>query len=284
MLVMVAGNVLNVLLNWMWVYGHLGFPAMGAAGSAWATTTVRVFLAAALIAYVWGFADRHRYAVRHRPGGGWRAWARQRRIGYAAGASIAVESTAFSAMSVFAGWLGAYPLAAYSIAHNLLAVVFMSAVGLAAATAIRVGIAHGRGDRGETAWAGWTGLAVNSLVMAAFGVLFALAPQLLARAYTGDAALAALAAPVIGFCAWVLVADGGQVVMANALRGRGETWVATGLHVISYLIVMVPLAWLLAFPLGRGIGGLFEAILVASVVSLLLLSARFGRLARRDLR
>jgi MATE family multidrug resistance protein len=284
MLVMIAGNLLNVLLNWLWIYGHLGFPAMGAEGSAWATTTVRAFLAAALIAYVWTFADHHRYGVRQRPDGGWRSWARQRRIGYAAGASIAVESTAFSTMSVFAGWLGTYPLAAYSIAHNLLATVFMAAVGIAAATAVRVGIAHGQGDRGETAWAGWTGLAVNSLVMAAFGILFAAAPEFLARVYTGDTVLALLAAPVIAFCAWVLVADGGQVVLANALRGLGETWVATGLHVISYLVVMVPLAWLLAFPFGGGVGGLFQAVLVASVVSLLLLGARFWWLAARAVR
>ncbi|HSO41443.1 MAG TPA: MATE family efflux transporter [Rhodospirillales bacterium] len=284
MVMMIAANVVNAALNWIFVYGHLGLPAMGAVGSAWATTGVRLFLAASLVGYVWMMTDARRYGVRDGPRTSWRAWARQRRIGYAAATSIGVEGTAFSALNVFAGWLGVLPLAAFSIALNLITIVFMVAIGIGAATAVRVGMAHGRGDTTEVALAGWTGLLLALLAMALFAVVFALAPEALAAAYTTDFSLRAAVVPLIALSAWILIADGGQGVMANALRGRGETWAPTLMHTTSYVVVMIPLGWLLAFPLGREALGLYEAILIASIVSVSLLSARFAWLGRRDRR
>jgi MATE family multidrug resistance protein len=160
----------------------------------------------------------------------------------------------------------------------------MVAIGIGSATAVRVGIARGEQGARGMALAGWTGLAVNTVAMSGFGVLFWAIPDGLVSAYTADPELTLLTVPVVAFCAWVLVVDGGQGVMANALRGRGETWVPTGLHVFSYFGVMVPVSWILAFPLGRGVMGLFEGILIASIVSVALLSGRFLRLCRRDAR
>ncbi len=284
MAMMIAGNIVNAAINWMLVYGHWGAPALGAVGSAWATTGVRVFLAAGLCAYVWMMADAQRFGVRGGARSAWRDWRHQRRIGYAAAASIGVEGAGFATLNGFAGWLGVLPLAAFSIGLNLISIAFMAAIGIGAATAVRVGMAHGRGEAGEIAMAGWTGLAVTATVMAGFATVFAAAPGALAAAYTTDEALRAVAAPLIALSAWILVVDGGQGVMANALRGRGEIWAPTALHTTSYLGIMIPLAWILAFALGRGAAGLFEAILVASIVSVSLLSARFAWLGRRDIR
>jgi len=282
MVMVIAANILNAFLNWVLIYGHLGLPPMGAVGSAWATTGVRVFLAVGLVIYVWSMSDHAQFGVRARPGGGWAAGRAQRQIGYAAGASIGVEATAFSVMSVFAGWLGPVPLAGYSIALNLLSMVFMVAIGIGSATAVRVGIAHGTGSARNVALAGWTGLAVNTVAMSGFGVLFAAIPESLVSGYTSDPQLKALTVPVVAFCAWVLVVDGGQGVMANALRGRGETWVPTCLHVFSYIGVMIPLCWFLTFALEYGVMGLFEGVLIASAVSAALLCGRFFWLGRRD--
>jgi MATE family multidrug resistance protein len=116
---------------------------------------------------------------------------------------------------------------------------------------------------------------------AAGGVLLVAAPAI-AGIYTTDAALLAVVAPLIAFVAWILVVDGGQAVMANALRGRGDAWVPTVSHAVSYFGVMIPAAWLFAFPLDRGALGLLEGILVASIVSVTLLSGRFLALTRRD--
>jgi multidrug resistance protein, MATE family len=285
MAMMIAANILNVVLNWILIYGHLGFAPLGALGSAWATTGVRIFLAIGLVTYITCvMPERNAYGVWRPAGGGWRSWRRQRRIGYAAGASLGVEAGAFSVLSIFAGWLGPLALGAYSIVLNLIAFAFMVAIGFGSATAVRVGIAHGRGDHAGAARAGWSGLVVNTLAMGAFALIMAIFPAALVAVYSQDPALAALTVPAVAVAAWVLMADGGQAVMANALRGRGETWITTACHVFSYLVVMVPLSWFLALPAGRGVIGLLEGIFIASILSLVLLGGRFHWLAMRDKR
>ena len=284
MLIMLAANVVNVGLNCLLIYGNLGVPTLGAEGAAWATTAVRTGIAVAIVAYILTMRDHTRYAVRSAATGGWQAGAQQRRIGYAAGSAIGVESLAFGIVNLFAGLLGPIAIAAYSIAFNLFALAFMVAIGLGAATAVRVGMAWGRGDHASLAAAGWTGLAVTSAAMAAIATLFAGLPDGLVAAYTDDVAVAGLGATLLAFSAWILIFDGGQAVMANALRGRGETWVTTGLQTFAYFGVMVPGAWLLAFTADRGILGLYEGILVASIASMILLCARFHWLSRRDRR
>ncbi|MGI9303060.1 MAG: MATE family efflux transporter [Gammaproteobacteria bacterium] len=281
MTAMVAVNLLNILLNWILVYGHWGSPALGAVGSAWATTFGRWVLALGLIAYIWNMRDHAEFGIRKKTIARWREWSQQRRLGFAAGASSGVESVAFASLTLFAGWLGTYPLSAYSLGMNLLALIFMTALGLGTATAIRVGIAHGRHDHRELVFAGWTGLGVSTMLMATIGLLLFFFPRLLASMYTTDIKLIATAAPLIAFTAFVMVADGGQVVISSALRGRGDTWMSTLAHAVSYVVVMMPLGWLLAIKWERGARGLYEAVLIASVLAVALLAARFQWLAKQ---
>src|SRR5690606_16890606 len=102
--------------------------------------------------------------------------------------------------------------------------------------------------------------------------------------YTADPALHAATVPVIRIAAFVLLVDGGQVVMAHALRGRGDATLPAVSHVVSYLFVMIPLGWLLGVRLEGGTPGLFQAILIASAVSSGLLALRFHWLTLRDRR
>lgn len=281
MVAMVIGNLVNGLLAWALVWGHFGLPAMGAVGSAWATTIVRWAMGLGLVAYAWWMTDHARWHVRVPVSNWWSGAARQRHLGYAAGISIGVESGAFAALGLFAGMISPLALAAYTVGLNLIALPFMAAVGLASATAVRVGVAFGQGDRRDMAMAGWTGLAVTSAILAVVGVLYRALPETIGAIYTTDEGLLAAVAPLIAFGAWILIADGGQTVMANALRGRHDAWVPTALHFVSYAVVMIPVSALLVFGLDRGARGLFEGILIASVVSVTVLSLRFAHLSRR---
>jgi len=281
MVVMIVANGVNILFNWVFIYGNLGFPAMGAVGSAWATTGVRLFTATAMVVYIWTMAEHARFGIRVKPEGGWRAWIHQRRIGYGAGASIGLESVTFNALQIFAGWLGAIPLAAYSICMNVNAMVFMVAIGFGVATSVRVGIAHGQRDRRELALAGWTGIAVNTVVMLVFGFVLWAIPGTIAAAYTTNTELLAAVTPLIAFCAWLVLTDGGQGVMVNALRGCGETWVPVVLQGTSFALIMVPVAWVMAFPYGEGALGLLFGVLAGCVSAIVLLAVRFHMLSRR---
>jgi len=280
MVMVIFANIVNVVLNWMLVYGHLGFSPMGAEGSAIATGVVRWLQALAIVAYILMMVDHEKFGVRLSPPGGWRAWSEQRRIGYSSAASIGGESVAFASIGMVAGWLGEVPLAAYSIAHNLISMAFMVSLGVASATVVRVGIARGRGDKADLQLAGWTGLGVNIVFMALIGMVFAALSVQLAGVYTNDGAVVVAAAPLIAFCGIIIIADGGQAVMVNAVRGAGGIWAPALIQNIAFMVVLAPLGWWLAIENGRGAMGLYEAIFIASILSLTLLSARFLRVSR----
>ena len=157
---------------------------------------------------------------------------------------------------------------------------FMVSLGVASATVVRVGIARGQGDWHDLKLAGWTGLSVNSVFMGVIGIGFGLFPEILASVYTNDTAVIIQAAPLITFCGIIIIADGGQAVMVNALRGAGGIWAPALIQNFAFMLVMVPLGWWLAINSGSGAIGLYEAIFIATTLSLLLLSLRFMRVSR----
>ncbi len=282
MVVMVGANVLNVALNWLLIGGYGDVGPMGAAGAAWATTVARWTMAGALALYVWNMKGHARFGLRDKMEGGFRSWRELRRIGYAIGVSVGVESLAFSTMNIFAGWLGKMPLAAYGITLNLMALIFMLAIGIGSATAVRVGVAHGRGDFRDASLAGWTGLVINAVAMIIAGFLIYIYVDAIAGFYTSDPLLLVEALVTIAFIAWLFVPDGGQAVMANALRGRKDVWAPSIIQTTSFFGVMVPVGYYSAFIMGNGTVGLFHGILIGCIVSLTWLGFRFHILARRD--
>jgi MATE family multidrug resistance protein len=284
MIAMLIANFINAAFNWVFIFGHLGFSPMGAAGSALATTVTRTFLAIFMFTYVWKLKDHEALGIRNKALGSWRDWRKQRHVGYGAGVSLGLEVSSFTTLNIFAGWIGTLALGAFSITFSMFALAFMVASGIGNAAAVRVGMASGRKDYADLVLAGWTGLGVNTLVMLPFVLLFLTLPVELAGGFTDDTALIATTAPLVALSGWLLVLDGGQTVMGSALRGRGETWAPPFLYAIAYYGVMIPLAWYLAFPMGRGVNGLFEAMIAASVVSLSLFATRFHILSRHDLK
>jgi MATE family multidrug resistance protein len=283
-LAVLAGNVVNLGLNVLLVFGAGPLPAMGAPGVALATALTFTLLAAGMALYLrHGFPERHRYGIvgaPHRPA---LPATEQVRLGLASGVSFLFEAGAFSVMTLFIGWLGALALAAHGVLFQFLALTFMLAYGIAGATQVRVGNAWGREDSRGMATAGWTGLALSVCATGGVSLLFLAAPESAVAIFTDDAAVAAVVLPVFAWMTLALVFDGGQSVMSNACRGRGDTWVPTALHFGSYWVVMVPAAYLLAFAAGHGLAGIYQGIAGASMVSLAVLALRFAALTRGTL-
>ncbi|MEL6318064.1 MAG: MATE family efflux transporter, partial [Pseudomonadota bacterium] len=203
---MAIANVVNVGLNAFLIYGLWGAPELGAVGAAITTATVRTLLFVALFAYILTRLDRADYGLdrlrgdQPTPGiwgsrfwgpGGWRASASLRRLGFSAGVGLMCETSAYFALTQFAGFIGAGALAAYAIGHNVEAVVFMAALGVASATAVMVGNAIGAGDRGEAAAAGWTGLAAVRMATGAAALALWAFPGAVAGIYAEEPGLAA---------------------------------------------------------------------------------------------
>jgi MATE family multidrug resistance protein len=278
MIMMTIGVMLNASLGWLLVFGHWGITAMGAEGTALATLLVRIVLAAGLVCFALNVHDAERFGATTAFNGSWQSWAPQRRIGYADGLSLGIESAAFTAMNLMAGLAGTADVGAYAIALSVLGVVFTFALGISSATAVLVSRAYGRRNAREVQLAGWTGLTFNTAVMAIVGLPFLFAPTAIAALYSTDAAVVATAAPLIVIVAFTMIGDGGQRVVAQSLRGCADAWFPTALHLLSYAAIMVPLGWFLAFPLGLRSIGLLLAIAIASLSSITVLAIRFWRL------
>ncbi|WP_168190423.1 MATE family efflux transporter [Luteithermobacter gelatinilyticus] len=283
MIFMILANLLNIFLNWVFVYGHLGFDPMGAVGSAWATTSVRLFLVVALVSYILTMKDADQFGIRQKVDLTWRKWKRLRHIGYGAGLTNGAEHLGFVVLSIFAGWIGTIALGATTIALNILGLPFMMSVGIAGATAVRVGLAHGRRDCRDMMLAGTAGLGLNILVIFPVALVMGIFAPTLALLFSTEAELIRELIPLVGLVSWLLVFDTSQAVMGNALRGRQDIWFPTLIYIFAYNVVQIPLVWVLAFPLGHGTRGLFEGIIYTSILSFILLSSRFFYLSHADL-
>ncbi len=273
MVIVWAANAANLALNLLLV------PSLGAEGSAWATFLSRLLMLAAIAAWVWLSPTARAHGSRdpRAEGPGYRALLA---VGLAAAVSLVAEAGAFAALTIIAGRISAEAVAAHQIALNTLSVIFMIAMGMSTATAVLVSGAIGRGDRQGAARAGWTGLALNTAAMIVAGVVVYAFRFEIARAFTTDEALILVLAGVSPFLALTLLPDGGQVVTASALRARGDNWFPTASHIFAYVLLMPPLAFYLAEMLGRGVAGLMQAVMWASVVSVAVLIARFWALGR----
>jgi MATE family multidrug resistance protein len=204
-----------------------------------------------------------------------------RRIGVAGGAAYFFETFAFASLAQAAGLIGATALAAYTILHNIEATVFMIALGIAVATAVRVGQSAGAGDVGEARFAAFAGLAAAMLLIGGMGLaLLAFAPSV-AGFYSSDPALIARAAPIFAILAVSMVFDAGQVVMGQANRALGDGWGTTLRFFLGFWGVMVPVALGLAFLTPLAEAGLFLGTAIGCAAALALLTSRHLDLLRR---
>lgn len=302
--VMWGANIINLVFNLLWVpdlahaaptawaeplYAalrdwpvlnalHALAPDHGAVGSAWATVGARIFLAVVILGCIWFLRDGDKFGVRMLSKNG-PTYRGLLGVGIAAAVSQAAEAGAFSAMTVVAGRIGAEVVSAYQILLNLMAFVFMIALGVSAAAAVLVSEAIGRKSVTDATRAGWTALGVNTVAMAIAALVILLFANPIGRLYTADAALVTLIAGSMWICSLVLIPDGGQVVTAAALRARGDNWFPTFSHVLSYLIVMPALGFYLAETLDMKVAGLLWSICLSSVLSVGILLARWWYLS-----
>lgn len=283
MVITLAGNLVNAGFNYLLIEGHWGFPAMGAAGATLATTITRWAMLAAALAYLFlMMRDRQAYDIRF--GGGFHLATakKQLRLGLPLAVSIAIQTGAMALVTAFAGWQGKATVAAYQICNNVVAFVFMLSIGLSTATAVRVANAIGRGDDEGRAKAAWVGLGMVLSLQLCIGLaIFFLRPYL-ARAYTPDLQVVALAVPGLAIVALAVVMDGAHNVVQGSLRAHGDVLFPLCTYLTVYWIVSVPLSYLLGYRLDWGAQGFLVGNLVGYSLAFLVLAARFRAVVRRE--
>jgi MATE family multidrug resistance protein len=214
------GLLLKVPLNWIFMNGHFGFPAMGGAGCGWSTAVITWTLATLAWLWCWRDSDYAPYGVFARFDPPRLAALRELLVlGVPMGATFLVDVTAFTFMALFIARLGPEISAAHQIAANVAVFVFLVPMALGSATGVVVGQALGAGDSRRARHAGLLGLAVGCTAAIVFGAAIRFGAGPLARAYTADARVAAAAATLLGIVAFYHLADSVQAVMAQVLRG-----------------------------------------------------------------
>ncbi|MEK8024959.1 MAG: putative multidrug resistance protein NorM [Pseudomonadota bacterium] len=267
-LAVVMANLLNFWLNGLWIDGSGTVPALGAVGAAWATTVVRGVLAVVLLAAAWWLPQRHEFGLRRRfRPADWRASQEQRGRGWNAALSTGLLALLACGLPVIAGWLGERPLAAMTALFVLLAPLMVMAWGLADAAGLQVAGVMGMERRrpGMMLRTGDRCALLQALVVAGFALLMlALAPPLLALV-APDPALARLVRPLLPLGIVVVLAEGLAFLYAAQLRSIGELRRPLLIQAVAGLLLL-PLAWVLAFQFKAGLGGLLAAQGIAAAL------------------
>jgi MATE family multidrug resistance protein len=258
MWVLLFANAFNALLAWALIFGHLGLPALGLWGAGVATSLTRGFC-------FFGLAWMISYLALHAG-----AWPRPslaifdvgglRRIlgfGFPVAIHFSLEIWAFSGAALLAGWLGAVPLAAHSIALNLAALSFMLPLGISQGAVTRVGNLLGAHRPGDAERAAWVAIALGAAVMGVDAAGFLLLRHVLPHLYTADLEVIAVAASILPIAAAFQVFDGTQVVCCGVLRGMGHTRPAAVFNLIGYWLLGLPIGGWLAFRMGWGLSGIW---------------------------
>jgi MATE family multidrug resistance protein len=278
MILTLAANGLNVFLNWLFIYGNLGFPAMGLKGAGFSTLGTRTTMTIFMIIYVL-YAQKYRrfYSriITFPFGVKWEKIGAIVRIGVATGFQYFFEVGAFSGAAVIIGWMGTSSLAAHQIALSAAAFSFMFAIGVSAAAAIRVGNATGEKNRRAVRLAGFSAFILSVFIMASFAVLFIVFRFTIPSFFIADPEVIRLAASLLIIAALFQVSDGLQCVALGALRGKADVKIPTIATFTSYWVIGLPAGYLLAFPMGLKVWGVWVGLLLGLTSSALLLTTRF---------
>ena len=186
-----------------------------------------------------------------------------------------VESVAFGVVVFIAGWFGAAALAANQATFTVMNLVYMSAIGVAGATSIRVGIAVGQKDIMGTKLSGFMGLMVGFTLTLPISIFTILYPELIAKLFFSDIQMIEITTEIIYLVGFLFVFDTMMAVSLGALIGSGDVWIPFFILAFCFWILGLPLAYIFAVHLGYGLTGLWIGIGIGIISSLLLLVPRF---------
>jgi MATE family multidrug resistance protein len=276
MYISVSGNILNVVLNYILIYGKLGFEPLGLLGAGYATLISRILMALAMGFYV-RFNARFVAYQKHFD---YIKLNKERfrqilRIGLPSGLQYIFEVGAFSAAAIMVGWIGATALAAHQIALNLAAITYMMSTGIAAAATIRIGNQFGKKDIITLRQAGYTCFIMVAVFMSMTAVGFILSNNFLPTLYIEDNEVVKYAASLLIIAAIFQVSDGVMAVGLGILRGLGDVKYPTFVTLFAFWITAIPMGYVLGIKMEMGARGIWFGLLTGLSIGAVLLFFRF---------
>ncbi|SEJ28211.1 multidrug resistance protein, MATE family [Dyadobacter koreensis] len=284
MLLSLAGMPVNILLNWLLIYGNWGFPRLELIGAGYATLITRSFIFIALAITILKHKTFSKYiAVRKNQ---WKLRTKTLgellHIGVPSSLQIGMEAGAFAVSGIIIGTIGAVAQAAHQIALSSASFTFMVSMGLAQAGSIRVSNAMGQANWPKIAVIGKSTM-ITALIYGTFCAIgFAVFRYQLPKAFNDNAQVLDLAAYLLLFAAVFQISDSTQAISAGLLRGIKDVKAPTILIAIAYWVIGLPTGYILAFHFDMGAPGIWLGLIIGLTLASVFLINRFLKMARRN--
>lgn len=258
MIITIFINLVNIGLNYALIYGKLGFPVLGLNGSGYASLISRLIMPVIFVLVILR-KPAFRLYLSEAIHSGFEKMKISRivSIGLPIGLQMVIEVFSFSLGAIMLGWISKESLAGHQVAMSMASMTYMISFGLAAGTTIRVSHAFGEQNRNELKHAIFASLHMVIAFMSMMGVLFVLLRNQLPLLFTSDPAVVKVAAGLLVVGAFFQIFDGMQVVLLGALRGMADVRIPMFIVFFSYIIVSLPISYLLAFVFSFGYSGVW---------------------------
>lgn len=278
MWVLLGGNLLNIVGNYLLIYGKMGLPEWGLFGAGAATLLSRIVMVAV---FAWLFLRSKRYSG-YREGFLRLGWSRPttRRLnslGWPVALQMGMETASFSLSVIMVGWLGTIALATHQVMLTISQFTFMVYYGLGAAVAIRVSNFHGQRDTLNVRRSARAGFHLMVMLEVSLSMIIFLLRDHLGGWFTDSGEVASAVITLLAPFFIYQFGDGLQITFANALRGISDVRYLMKVAFVSYFIISLPLGYIFAFPLGFGLVGIWMAFPFGLTTTGVLLWLRFRR-------
>ena len=281
----IIGNVINIVLNYLLIYGKFGFPELGYIGSAWASFISRVFMGFSFLYLIFKSpVTKEISVVYNRVKINKKELFHLAKIGLNAGLQLTFEVAAFVIAGLMAGTFGKEQIDAHGIALSIAAFTYMFASGISSASSIRVGIYKAQDNWLEIKQAAFSSIKLVMLIMGGFAILFLMINNFLPKVFSSDLQIVNLASKLLIIAALFQLFDGIQVTIVGILRGLEDFKIPTLISLVGYWIIALPLAYWLAFILKLETVGVWIGLLVSLIFAAIVLFWRLNYLINKNLK
>jgi len=282
MQITLTANVVNILLNYVLIFGKLGFPELGLNGAGIGTLVSRIIMPIMFAFYIARKSRfREYFLLAHAEKLSKERIVRLFKIGIPIAFQLIVEVTAFGIGAVMMGWLGETSLAAHQVALGLASFTYMIAVGISQANTIRVSHQIGLKDYHSMKMATMASTHLVLVFMSLMALIFVGGKNLLPYLFTTDVSVVRIAAGLLIVAAVFQLFDGLQVIMQSTLRGMADVTVPMFIAFIAYLLIGIPTSYVFAFVLKVGPQGIWFGYLVGLGTAGILFYLRFKKNLRK---
>ena len=282
MWILLSGNLMNIVGNYILIYGKCGMPEMGLIGAGYSTLFSRIFM---LAMFVLVFLLRPSYKVYRQ--GFIRMWvlpnrlARITKLGVPIALQQGLEAATFSLTAIMVGWLGSLELAAHQVVIAISTISFTTYLGLGSATAIRTSYFKGARDWKQVRKTTVAGIHLGIVVSTITCLALFIFRNEISFVFSDDVAVSRIVVLLLPILLLYQYIDGAQIVLANALRGLSDVKSIMWISFVTNFLIAIPAGYLLGFPFGMGIRGIWLAYPIGFLFSVILLGQRARRLMNR---